>query len=223
MVPLATPFPGGQTLRCDSISSFNSVAGCLLHDDAVIDVTALRATPPLQAHFDTPADLLPIAWFRRGIQQLRCRAMSTFTVLPGTTAQPIALSPGGRCISFDRIQRRISFASRPIGVAGRLAAGRVVLLGGPHIFETGTYGLLDQADNRQFLDHVLRWLWEEGLAPYEALSQPIPWCAPELTDENEALNLVDGGGNGGDTVASVERVLRKTGVLKALGRAKCLP
>ena len=65
--------------------------------------------------------------------------------------------PGGRCITFDRTHRRISFTSRPFAVAGAVAKGRFALFGGPHIFETGTYGLLDEAGNRRFLDQLLAW------------------------------------------------------------------
>ena len=201
--------------------------GCLLHDDAVIDITSLRATPSLQAHFDIAADLLPLPWFRRGVDQLRWRATATFTIVPGAAAQPIALSPGGRCIAFDRTQRRINFASRPIAVAGTLAQGRFALFGGPHLFETGTYGLLNEAGNRQFLDRILHWLLQNDLFPLEALPEtpasPRPWLVPGLVGDSEAFTLVEGHGQGEETVASVERVLRKTGVLKALSHAQWMP
>lgn len=224
---LAFAYRFGDSFTCANLHHLFGPLGCLLHDDAVIDLTALRATPSLQTHFDTPAELLPIPWFRRGVDQLRWRASATFTLVPGATAQPLVLSPGGRCIAFDRTQRRISFASRPVAVAGTLAQGRFALFGGPHLFETGTYGLLHETANRPFLDHLLHWLLKPDLSPLEA---PHPdddptgsglW--PGLAGEREPLSRVEGGGSGESTVASVERVLRKTGLLKALGRAQWMP
>ena len=224
---LAFAYRFGDSFTCTNLHDLFGPLGCLVHDDAVIDLTALRATPSLQTHFDTPADLLPMGWFRRGVEQVRWRASATFTLVPGATAQPLVLSPGGRCIAFDRTQRRISFASRPIAVAGTLARGRFVLCGGPHIFETGTYGLLNEADNRQFLDRILHWLLKKDLFPLEALpetpSLPRPWLLPGLVGDSEAFSLVEGHGSGEETVASVERVLRKTGVLKALSHAQWMP
>ena len=224
---LAFAYRFGDSFTCANLRDLCGPLGCLLHDDAVIDVTALRATPSLQTPFATPADLLPLPWFRRGVDQLRWRATATFTIVPGATAQPIALSPGGRCIAFDRTQRRISFASRPLAVAGTLAQGRFVLFGGPHIFETGTYGLLHEADNRQFLDRILHWLLQDDLFPLEAFPEmpppPRPWLVPGWVGDSEAFSLVEARGRGEETVASVERVLRKTGVLKALSHAQWMP
>ena len=224
---LAFAYRFGDSFTCANLHSLFGPLGCLLHDDAVIDLTALRTTPSLQIHFDTPADLLPIPWFRRGVDQLRWRAAATFTIVPGATAQPLALSPGGRCIAFDRTQRRISFASRPIAVAGTLAQGRFVLFGGPHLFETGTYGLLHEAANRQFLDHVLDWLLKNELFPWgasdEAPSPSSPWLVPGWMGNSDAFSLAEGHRSGKEMVDSVERVLRKTGLLKALSRARWMP
>jgi len=36
--------------------------GCLLNDDAVMDLQVLRETNPLEAFFDTPKLLLPLSW-----------------------------------------------------------------------------------------------------------------------------------------------------------------
>ena len=224
---LAFAYRFGDSFTGTNLRDLFGPLGCLLHDDAVIDITALRATPSLQTHFDTSADLLPIPWFRRGVNQLRWRASATFTLVPGATAQPLVLSPGGRCISFDRTQRRISFVSRPVAVAGTLAKGRFVLCGGPHLFETGTYGLLNEADNRQFIDHILRWLLKKDVFPLEASPETPaparPWLVPGLVGDSEAFTFVEGHGSGEETVASVERVLRKTGLLKALNHAQWMP
>jgi hypothetical protein len=224
---LAFAYRFGDSFTRTNLRDLFSPLGCFLHDDAVVDVTTLRATPALQTHFDTAADLLPGAWFRRGVRHLRCRPMATFTLWPGAPAQPLVLSPGGRCLVFDRTQRRISFASRPLAVVGTLGAGRFALFGGPHLVETGPFGLLPEADNRRFLEQVLRWLLRRDLAPLPALaaapSPPTPWGPLPGAGESEAFSVVEGRGEGAATVASVERLLRKTGVLKALRRARWLP
>jgi hypothetical protein len=52
------------------------------------------------------------------------------------------------------------------------------------------------------------------------LKRPVnPIDAPDI----RAFSRVEGCGNGERTIASVERVLRKAGVLKALSRAKWMP
>ena len=68
---LAFAYRFGDSFTGTNLRDLFGPLGCLLHDDAVIDITALRATPSLQTHFDTPADLLPLPWFRRGVDQSR--------------------------------------------------------------------------------------------------------------------------------------------------------
>ena len=182
---------------------------------------------PLQTGFETPAVLLPLAWFRPGIQRVCWRAMATFSLLPGANAQPIALSPGGCCIAFDRTHRQIEFASRPISVAGLHHQGRFVLLGGPHAIETGAFGLLAQADNARFLQNILNWLLEDNPVALESLrltlTQPMHWRPSGSTAGSRGFRSLAGGRSDQQTIASVERCFRKTGVLRALGRAKWMP
>src|SRR5206468_9532358 len=139
----------------------------LLNDDAVIDLQLLRLTYPLDAYFDTPGESLPLLWSAKSVSTIRWRTTATFTILPGATTVPLALSAGGNCISFDRTLRRISFASLPVAVAGLNGRGRFALFGGPHVFETGTYGLLASHDNARFLQNVLRWLLDDRPTGHE--------------------------------------------------------
>jgi hypothetical protein len=225
---LAFAYRFGDSFTRTNLRDLFGPLGCLLNDDAVIDVTTLRTTPSLQSSFDTTADLLPLAWLRPGVQQVRWRPSATFTLLPGATAQPLAFSPGGRCLTFDRTQRRIRFVSLPLAVAGLHQAGRFALFGGPHLFETGTFGLLHAADNQRLLINVLRWLLEDDPAGHEALrltfSQPMRWRHPSASGEHPNYGEVNGkAGRGQATVAALERRLRRAGVLKALSRAQWMP
>lgn len=139
-----------------------------------------------------------------------------------STVRPLAFSPGGRCISFDCVQRRISFQSLPIAVAGILGGGRFLLFGGPHAFETGPFGLLSAAHNLRFLQNILGWLLnDEG----EELEAVPPGQEPELvalhsllTEQWRDVAQIEATGRGEPIVAFVERLLRQTGVLKALAR-----
>ena len=70
------------------------------------------------------------------------RTSATFTLLPRANVVPVAVSPGGPCITFNRTHRLVSFQSLPIGVAGTFGRGRFALFGGPHAFETGPLGFL---------------------------------------------------------------------------------
>jgi hypothetical protein len=225
---LAFAYRFGDSFTRSNLRDLFGPLGCLLHDDAVVDVTTLRTTPSLQTHFETPADLLPLGWFRAGVQRVCWRPSATFTVLPGASAQPLALSPGGRCLAFDRTQRCIRFDSLPIAVAGVHHHGRFALFGGPHLFETGPFGLLQSADNARFLANVLRWLLEQDDAAEDealrrTLSQPFRGQLAVATGDGTDYTRVDGAGAGAATVAAVERRLRRSGVLKALSRAQWMP
>ena len=224
---LAFAYRFGDSFTQTNLRDLFTPLGCLLGDDVILDLPTLRTTPPLQACFDTTADLLPLAWFRPGVERVRWRAMATFTLLPGATAQPIALSPGGRCIAFDRTHRRLRFDSRPIAVAGLHHQGRFALLGGPHAFETGPFGLLGEANNARFLQNVLQWLLAddpaEGQSLRLTLAQPLHWHPLTSADEEMQFGQVECHGRGQPAIAAVERLLRKTGVLKALARPRWQP
>ena len=208
----------GDSFTNTNLRELTSPLGCLLNDDVVIDLHTLRATHPLQAYFDTPRSCLPLSWALDGVATVRWRLMATLSILPGTSAWPLALSPGGSCISFNRSHRRISFASLPIAVAGLYGKGRFVLVGGPHAFETGTFGLLNTADNARFLRNVMCWLLDDQPAPIgTALAgEAHANAGPELCQ-------VENRGAGQSTVAYVERQLRSNGVLKALNQATWMP
>jgi hypothetical protein len=213
----------GDSFTQSNLRELISPLGCLLNDDAVVDLQTLRGTNPLEAFFDTPRALLPLRWSAEGVSTVRWRTMATFTVLPGTQARPLALSTGGACISFNRTFRKISFASLPIAVAGLHGRGRFVLFGGPHAFETGRHGLLASHDNARFLQNSLRWLLDDG-APHL-----IPEATAHHSDGtfffNHGLDVIRAGDTTGNqhTVAYVEQLLRRTGVLRALRRAKWMP
>lgn len=217
----------GDAFTGSNLQDLFTPLGCRLNRDVVIDVTRLRDIHPLQFHFDVTADLLPMPWSRAGIVTVRWRALATFTIRPGAPVQPLALSPGGRCISFDCLQHRISFQSLPIAVAGTFGQGRFVLCGGPHVLEIGTLGLLDDASNRRFVRNLLAWLLDErdgGLAATQPADQPDPAGLVSLLAEQwRDVCQVEVTGGGAGTVAFVERLLEQTGVLKALNRARWMP
>jgi hypothetical protein len=217
---LAFGYRFGDSFTHTNLGDLLTPLGCRLNDDAVINAGALRRTHPLKMHFDTPAEFLPLSWSRAKVAHVCWRPCATFTIAPGANAWPLAFSTGGQCLSFDRTLRRICFESLPIAVVGHYGAGRFALFGGPHLFEFSQLGLLQHGDNAHFLENILRWVLENGT---EAL---LP--APESIElvrgaADHALTCVNGRGEGESTIASVERVLRKTGVLKALNRAKWLP
>ena len=213
----------GDSFTNSNLNTLVGPLGCLLNDDAVVDVQLLRNTHALDAYFDTPRSLLPLAWSHDKVTTVRWRTMATFTILPGANIKPLALSAGGSCISFNRSLRRISFASLPIAVAGQLGRGRFALFGVPHVFETGRFGLLRIQDNARFLLNVLNWLLAEG--PLDLNVEPTAHHALGNFFFNNGLEVVrsDDGQTDQQTVAYVERVLRKTGLLKAINRPQWLP
>jgi hypothetical protein len=78
---------------------------------------------------------------------------------------------------------------------------------------------LHHGDNTRFLHNILAWLISEA-AIQDAQCPSAD--APEASYGHE-LTCVEARGEGERTIASVERVLRKTGVLRALNRAKWMP
>jgi hypothetical protein len=220
---LAFGYRFGDSFTRSNLRELFSPLGCLLNDDAVLDLQLLRATYPLDAYFDTPGNELPLQWSGTAVTTVRWRTTATFTILPGAKVVPLALSAGGKCISFDRSLRRISFASLPVAVAGQLGRGRFALFGGPHVFETGTYGLLTSHDNARFLQNVLRWLLDDGppgLEPKPTVHHALGnfFFNRHLEVEREVQAQRDQ-----HTIAYVERILRQTGIIKALDRPYWLP
>jgi len=197
--------------------------GCLLNDDAVIDLQVLRTTGPLETFFDTPRSLLPLAWAVDGVSTVRWRTTATFTILPGARVRPLALSAGGACISFNRTLRRISFASLPIAVAGLHGRGRFVLFGGPHAFENGRFGLLTSHDNARYLQNIVRWLLDDS--PPDLVAQPAAHHSDGTFFFSNRLDVIRNDDDSGSqhTINYVERLLRRTGVLKALARPDWMP
>ena len=223
---LAFSYRFGDSFTRTNLRDLFRPLGCLLNYDAVIDLTRLRTARPLRAWFDLPTDSLPLEWSQPGVRSVRCRAMATFTILPGASVHPLVLSPGGRCISVDRDEHRFRFGSLPIAVAGLHGGGRFALFGGPHAFEIGTFGLLGSADNAQFLRNILRWLLgDHPLArkpsPLTVLSPQVhpQLAAPAAGDQAE----IECARSGLTSVLDIERVLRRTGMLKALARGDWMP
>jgi hypothetical protein len=141
--------------------------------------------------------------------------MATFTLLPNAPVWPLVLSPGGACISFNRTHRQILFQSLPVAVAGHYGAGRFVLFGGPHLLEGGAFGLLPEPDNLRFAKNVLHWLLADA-PPIPVVTSP----GVETSDDPwRDLCRLDPQHPGAEAVVLVERVLRETGILKALNRA----
>lgn len=54
----------GDSFTRSNLRELISPLGCLLNDDAVVDLQLLRNTHPLDAYFDTPQMLLPLSWSR---------------------------------------------------------------------------------------------------------------------------------------------------------------
>jgi len=214
----------GDSFTQTNLCHLTGPLGCLVNDDAVIDLERIRKENVLQSQFIIPRESIMDTWASQ-VQTISCRAMATFTILPGAAVQPLVFSPGGRCITFNRTLRQISFQSLPIAVSGTYGKGRFVLFGGPHAFETGIFGLLSEADNVTLLQNILRWLLLET-PPTSKKSRSRSRCAAEeknLTktiDENwREFCRVEGRGDGEQLVNFVERLLRQSGILKALNCA----
>ena len=217
---LAFAYRFGDSFTQTNLNALCRPLDCQLNDDAVLDLCTLRQTHPLQLHFDTTFDCLPPVWARHGVNSVRWRPSATFTLQAGTPTWPLALSAGGCCLSFDRTRHRVHCEALPVAVVGQRGAGRFALFGGPHLFESNALGLLPEADNRRFLHNVLHWLLKDTSAPSVPMSLGGALSLPSLHPE---LTCLEGRAERARAVAWLERLLRQTGVWKALSRAKWSP
>ena len=216
---LAFAYRFGDSFTQSNLSQLFAALGCLLNDDAVVNLDLIQTTHPLQSMLELPVERLffPGA----GVQRVVFRTSATFTLLPRANVVPIAVSPGGPCITFNRTHRLVSFQSLPIGVAGSFGRGRFALFGGPHAFETGPLGLLDTADNTSFLRNILRWL-QSGEAPDLQFGAAV-WERLVSSDAEarwRQFTQIRDDPDGQRSVRFVERLLRQSGLLKAMRRAR---
>jgi len=218
---LAFSYRFGDSFTRSNLSELLLPLGCRLNDAAVLDLEGIRDLPPLRLRFETTRECLPLSWSVANVHLVHWRPMATFTILDDSSVKPLAISPGGRCFCFNRALRQISLESLPVAVAGRHGQGRFAVFGGPHAFETGSIGLLTAADNRAFLKNTLEWLLgDEALAPPDYIQDAPVWDGRSSSTD---LFRVLPHGDGARTVANIEKILRRSGILKALSRARCLP
>lgn len=214
---LAFAYRFGDAFTQTNLGLLAPAFGCLLNDDAILDLSQLKAPHPLATHFDTTVDDLPAVWAVAGIRTLRWRCMATFSILPGARAWPLVLSPVLGSVSYHARLRQISYQSLPLGVAGSLGNGRFAFFGGPHAFESSPLGLLDRADNARFLRHVLAWLLAEA-KPDRRNSPPPTFGNPRDSDDWLWRPFRPGEAGRPDevSVAFVEELLHEGETLKAL-------
>jgi hypothetical protein len=224
---LAFAYRFGDSFTQTNVCNLAGPLGCLLNDDAVIDLDQIQTQDPLRSQFSTTSEAFMTPWATHQVQTVLWRSMSTFTILPGAAVHPLVCSPGGRCITFNRTFQHVSFQALPIAVAGRYGAGRFVLFGGPHAFETGIFGLLSAADNAAFLGNVLRWLllkrFDEPQWPVHTTHTEDQFIAETINQQWRDFCRVERQGSGEQLVSFVERMLRQSGILRAISRARWAP
>lgn len=87
----------GDWFTRSNLRELISPLGCLLNDDAVVNLQTLRDANPLEAYFDTPANLLPMARTSRQVTNVRWRTTATISILPGTSGQNLFRPRPRRC------------------------------------------------------------------------------------------------------------------------------
>ncbi len=96
--------------------------------------------------------------------------------------------------------------------------------GGPHAVETEAFGLLHHARNTQFLGHVFQWLLSEEPLVEGGVAGKIEREQERLkesADQNwHEFCQVEDEGEGEAAVAMVDKLLRETGTLRALGKGR---
>jgi len=213
---LAFSYRFGDAFTQTNLGLLALALGCLLNDDAILDLMQLKAPNPLATHFHTTVGDLPSVWSVAGIRELRWRCLATFSILPGTKAWPLVLSPALGSLSYHARLRQISYQPLPLGVAGISGNGRFALFGGPHAFETSPLGLLDRADNARFLRHVLVWLLAETWPQRRAVPPGLFGNPRDAGDWLWRPFRSDDKAQDGPSVAFVEELLRQGETLHAL-------
>lgn len=218
---LAFSYRFGDSFTRSNLSELLLPLGCRPNDDAILELEGLRDLPPLRLKFETPRECFAPTWAAVNVNSVHWRPVATIAILPNSTVQALAVSPGGQCFNFNRTLRQISFEAMPIAVAGCRGRGRFAVFGGPHLFETGSIGLLAAADNRAFLNNTLKWLL--GDHSLKASGFSFPGLHGTGLSAGDSLLRVMPYGEGARTVDRVERILKRSGILRALSRARCMP
>jgi len=75
---LAFAYGFGDSFSQANLGQLFPPLGCLLNDDAIVDLVRLRTTHPLQSLFVTERDLIPLPWAANCIERIAWRYMATF-------------------------------------------------------------------------------------------------------------------------------------------------
>jgi hypothetical protein len=207
----------GDSFLQSNLGELCAAFGCLLNDDAVVDVRRLGRLYPLTGEFVTGPESIVPPWAAVGVRTLRWRSMATFTLLPGSGVIPLVISPGGPCPAYNRRHRHLTFQSKPIAVIGELGLGRFVFFGGPHAFETGPTGLLHAADNHRLLENVLSWLTRDDA---ESVEGSALGASAAIARRWQGLCEVANDGTQTQSLLAIERALGHSQTLRALPRWK---
>ncbi len=186
--------------------------GCHLSDDAILPVDQLKEVDPLQLSFLATFGEAGGPEFKG---QLQCRPMATFRLLPGSMARPLAYSPGGSCVAFDRTFRFVSTQCHPVGVGGMEGKGFFLFFGGPHFVEVGEFGLLERPGNGRYIQSLLNRIRQSmPQKPSGSKRRRNPACThsrnPTSVDETETDSQ--------EVIGYMEQLLVHRGSLRALGR-----
>lgn len=158
---LAFSYRFGDRFTKSNLAELFAHLGWVLNSEAVIDISSVERRHPLYTTFTTTAeDQWPELSFSVPTA-VQWRPVTTFSAAPICSGFPILFSPAS-CAAYRFRTFEPTFERQAICVGGVYGSGRYVLVGGPHAFETGEFGLLDHPGNREFLNQVLRWVFLSG-------------------------------------------------------------
>lgn len=218
---LAFSYRFGDAFSKTNLGELIGPLGCYLNETAVSSLDCFPCNSHLMTMpFETGPECVPI--LATECEPIKWRAMTTVAVAPETSCEILAFTPP-RSVGFNRESHRLFYNSQALCVGGSYGNGSFAVLGGPHVFEAGVYGLLSSPGNRKFAEALVRWLIRDR---YQNAGQNLinPLLAPirsnEFSDMWHQLSVEQPANKKGEIlVALADKLFRDTGAFHSLGRS----
>ena len=218
---IAFSYRFGDAFSKTNLGALFSPLGCSLNEIAVSKVDCFPCDSHLLTKpFETGPECVPLLATEREV--VKWRAMTTLNLRPDASCDVLAFTPP-RSVGFNRETHRLFYNSQPLCVGGQYGAGNFTIFGGPHVFETGVYGLLNSIGNQRFARAIIRRLLGNNFKRSDQnLINPLlgPISSNEFSEMWSLLSVDQSAKEKGELLVSLaDKIFKETGAFHPLGRS----